>query len=315
MRIRCAVRLSLLFQCSRHTHTIAVGRMPHRNVRECDERELAGTGEVRRCRRRLFWSEIWRKSCEHRAFHSIRFVQSFSILFFVFLLLFFFLSSVFDGMFVFHSRMLHTLRSRRTHICVGVSQLCTIVADVGCVFRHFNFRLRKVTKKVKQKKKTFRFCFPIPNHKPTDSAASTHTLTPAGTYKLKNPHIYPHPILPRLRLAQMLFCRTSFTFCLCTFFFLPVCVCLHSIFHFTFHSTLPVLLVSTTSENFVLFRFTAAFNLGECVCVHHLYSVRVSCLRFCRLHRSTFIIEILFLVCFAFLCSLDCNQVAHSQWV
>lgn len=259
MRIRCGATFTL-FQCSRYT--IAVGRI--RTATYMNVMRVSWNRRSQTMSSSLFWSEIWRKSYESIE-HFTQYV-SFSPFRFFFFFLFFIVSTVFDGVFVFHSRMLHTLRLRCTHICVGVIQLCTIVADVGCV-SPFQFSSTKSNEW--SAKKTFRFCFPIPNHKPTDSAASTHTLTPTRTHKLKNPHIYPHPILPQLRLAQMLFCRTSFTFCLWTFFILCVCLCvyLHSIFHFTFHSTLPVLLVSTTSENFVLFHFTTAINLSECVCV------------------------------------------------
>lgn len=314
MRIRCAVRLSLLFQCSRHTHN------------SC-------RSDAAPQRTRMWWERAsWNRRSQTMSSSFVLIGNMAKIVRASSIPLNTLRSVLFDSFFCLSSSLFFSFQCFRWCVCFSFSHVAYITASTYTYMRWsqsalhhcrrcrlcvspFQFSSTKSNEESEAKKKTFRFCFPIPNHKPTDSAASTHTLTPAGTYKLKNPHIYPHPILPRLRLAQMLFCRTSFTFCLCTFFFLPVCVCLHSIFHFTFHSTLPVLLVSTTSENFVLFRFTAAFNLGECVCVHHLYSVRVSCLRFCRLHRSTFIIEILFLVCFAFLCSLDCNQVAHSQWV
>lgn len=109
----------------------------------------------------------------------------------------------------------------------------------------------------------------------------------------------PHPS-PHL-LSQMPFCRSSFTFCLCVCFFVFYFVCVPILFS-TSLSTLPVLLIPL--ENISCF-FTSPLPPFVCVCL-----VFVS-----DLHRSAFIMEFLFLVCFAFLCSLDCNQVAQPASV
>lgn len=106
--------------------------------------------------------------------------------------------------------------------------------------------------------------------------------------------------------AQMLYFRSSFTFCGGIFFLLCVS---HSIFHFTFHSTPPVLIIYFKFENIPCFFAIPPFTLRVhlCPCLVFVSDFISFCFHY---------IEFLFLVCFAFLSSLDCNQVAQrSHWL